>query len=88
MAFRLSQIVLVASAAIFLSLIVVNNVTDYGSNFWYVEHVLLMDTTFSDNQLKWRAITNPIVPHLFYSIIIFWEAVACSLLDRHPPIVL
>lgn len=49
------------------------------SNFRYVEHVLLMDTAFSDSQLKWRAITNPMVPHLFYGIIIFWEAVAAVL---------
>jgi len=79
MAFRFSQIALVASVAIFLTLVVVNNVTDYGSNFRYVEHVLSMDTTFSDNQLKWRAITNPLMQHLFYGILIFWEASAAVL---------
>lgn len=79
MAFRLSQIVLVASVAIFLTLLALNNVTDYGSNFQYVEHVLLMDTTFPDNQLKWRAITNPVIHHLFCGIIILWEAASALL---------
>lgn len=79
MAFRLSQIVLIASVAIFLGLIAVNNITDYGANLRYVEHVLSMDTTFPGNQLKWRAITNPLLHHLFYGILILWQAAAALL---------
>ncbi|HXG21874.1 MAG TPA: DUF2165 family protein [Methylomirabilota bacterium] len=43
-----------------------NNLTDYGSNFQYVQHGLLIDTTFPENRLTWRAITAPAVHHLFY----------------------
>lgn len=44
MAFRLAQTVLVAAVALLLMLLALNNVTDYGSNFSYVEHVLSMDS--------------------------------------------
>jgi predicted small integral membrane protein len=65
MTFRVAQAALVAGVAFLLSLVVLNNLTDYGSNFHYVEHVLLMDTTFPENRLTWRAITAPAVHHLF-----------------------
>jgi predicted small integral membrane protein len=40
MAFRLAQTVLVAAVAFLLMPLALNNVTDYGSNFSYVEHAL------------------------------------------------
>jgi predicted small integral membrane protein len=79
MALRLSQTVLVAAVALLLTLLALNNLTDYGSNFSYVEHVLSMDTTFPDNLLKWRAITNPVFHHLFYCTLILWEATSAGL---------
>lgn len=78
-AFRLSQTALVAAVALLLTLLALNNLTDYGSNFQYVAHVLSMDTTFPDNQLKWRALTNPIFHHLFYCTLILWEATSAAL---------
>jgi predicted small integral membrane protein len=36
-----------------------DNIVDYGSNYQFVQHVLSMDTTFPDNALKGRAITDP-----------------------------
>ena len=78
-AFRFSQTILIAAVALLLTLLAVNNLTDYGSNFHYVAHVLSMDTTFPDNQLKWRALTNPILHHLFYCTLILWEAASASL---------
>ena len=71
---RISKIALVASVALFLGIVALNNVIDYGSNFDFVKHVLSMDTTFPDNTLKWRAITSPAVHHAFYVTIIAWEA--------------
>jgi predicted small integral membrane protein len=79
MAFRISQTVLVAAVAFLLTLLALNNLTDYGSNLQYVAHVLSMDTTFPDNQLKWRALTNPIFHHLFYCTLILWEVTSGGL---------
>lgn len=76
MAVRLSQVALVASVALFLLLVVVNNLTDYGSNFAFVAHVLSMDTTFPANQESWRALRSPAAHHAFYAMIIAWELVA------------
>jgi predicted small integral membrane protein len=80
MIIRLAKAALVASAAVFLLLVVFNNLTDYGSNFAFVRHVLSMDTTFPDNRLMWRALTSPAVHHAFYAAIILWELVAGGLL--------
>ncbi len=76
---RISKIVLVAAVASFFSLVVFNNLTDYGTNFAYVQHVLSMDTIFPDSQLKWRAINNPVIHHIFFGSIIAWEAIVASL---------
>lgn len=71
---RLSKVVLLAAVALFMGLVTLNNVIDYGSNFAFVKHVLSMDTTFPENQLRWRALTSPAVHHGFYAGIIAWEA--------------
>ena len=80
MLIRLAKVSLVASSAFFLLLIVFNNLTDYGSNFEFVRHVLSMDTTFPGNRGMWRAMTSPIIHHVFYALIIVWELVAGVLL--------
>lgn len=76
---RLSKISLVFSVALFLFLVVLNNLTDYGSNYLFVENVLGMTTVFEGNQLMWRAIESPVIHTLFYISIILWEAVAMVL---------
>jgi predicted small integral membrane protein len=76
MLIRLSKASLVASSALFLLVVVFNNLTDYGSNFEFVRHVLSMDTTFPGNRLKWRAISTPALHHAFYWTIIAWEALS------------
>jgi predicted small integral membrane protein len=73
---RLAKISLVASSALFLLIVVFNNLTDYGSNFEFVRHVLSMDTTFPGNRGMWRAMTSPLIHHTFYALIIVWELVA------------
>lgn len=59
---------------------VLNNLTDYRSNFLFVENVLNMSTTFEGNQLMWRRIEAAWVHHAFYASIILWEAVAMVLI--------
>lgn len=77
---RFSKIILVWAVALFASLVVFNNLTDYGSNYAFVAHVLEMDTTFPDNRAMWRALDSAFLHHSFYWVIIFVEAavaVAC-----------
>lgn len=70
------KIACVATTALFLTLVALGNVTDYGSNFAFVRHVLSMDTVFEGSTLTWRAITAPWAHHAAYWIIILWEAAA------------
>lgn len=76
---RLCKIALVLSVALFLFLVVLSNLTDYGSNYLFVENVLGMTTVFEGNQLMWRAIESPLIHTAFYYSIILWEAAAMAL---------
>jgi Predicted small integral membrane protein len=76
MTLRLCKLALVAAVAFFLTLVVFNNLTDYDSNYHFVEHVLSMDTTLPENHGKWRALTSGWEDTLFYATIIVWETVA------------
>src|ERR1700732_5586213 len=60
MALRVSKAVLVFAIALFYTILVLNNITDYGSNNEFVRHVLMMDSTFPGN-LMWRAVNSPLV---------------------------
>ena len=71
---RVSKVLLTWAIACFASLVVFNNLSDYGSNFMFVEHVLKMDTTFPGNRGMWRAIDSPLIHHAFYWLIIIVEA--------------
>ncbi|HAE48509.1 MAG TPA: hypothetical protein DCK97_13910, partial [Tistrella mobilis] len=63
---RVAKIVMVLGLSAFAFLVTFNNLTDYGSNFAFVSHVLAMDDTFPGNALMWRAITDPIFWHIGY----------------------
>jgi predicted small integral membrane protein len=77
---RWSKTLLVAAVAFYSTLVVFNNLTDYGSNYAFVHHVLLMDSTFPGNHGMWRAI-HPLWMHAaFYDSIIGWEALTMLLL--------
>jgi predicted small integral membrane protein len=75
MILRLSKTLLVFGVAAFYTFVVLNNTTDYDSNFQFVRHVLMMDSTFSNNHGMWRAINSPAVHTIFYLSIIAWEIV-------------
>jgi predicted small integral membrane protein len=79
MALRVSKAVLVCAIALFYTILVLNNITDYGSNYEYVRHVLMMDSTFPGNHLMWRAVISPLVHTAFYIGIIAWESVTMLL---------
>ncbi|MGH6735773.1 MAG: DUF2165 family protein [Methyloceanibacter sp.] len=73
---RYAKIVMVACLAAFCLLVAFDNITDYGTNYLFVQHVMSMDTTFPGNALMYRAITNPMLWNLFYWLIIAGEAAA------------
>ncbi|WP_112322237.1 DUF2165 family protein [Oceanibium sediminis] len=73
MTVRLCKIIMVLGLAFFAFLVTFNNVTDYQSNFNFVQHVLSMDTTFEGNAAMYRAITSPTLWHAGYWIIILGE---------------
>jgi predicted small integral membrane protein len=70
---RAAKIALVFGVAIFYTFVVFNNVTDYDSNYQFVRHVLMMDSTFPANHGMWRAIDAPWMHTAFYVSIIAWE---------------
>ncbi|HUY82511.1 MAG TPA: DUF2165 domain-containing protein [Acidobacteriaceae bacterium] len=79
MILRTSKVLLVAAIAFFYTLVVFNNCTDYGSNYQFVHHVLLMNSTFPGNHGMWRAIHSLWIQKAFYDSIILWEAVTMVL---------
>lgn len=70
---RIAKILMVLSLSAFAFLVTFNNITDYGSNFAFVQHVLSMDTTFPGNALMYRSITTPTLWHAVYWFIIAGE---------------
>ena len=79
MTLRIAKLALVCAVAIFYSLVVLNNTTDYDSNFQFVRHVMMMDSTFPRNHVMWRAVNTPALHTAFYLSIILWE-IATTLL--------
>ncbi|MCP3801676.1 DUF2165 domain-containing protein [Allokutzneria sp. A3M-2-11 16] len=77
---RVALAALTGVTALYFVLIVLGNVTDYGTNEQFVVHVLAMDTTFNDPDVMWRAITSPAVVTIAYVLIIVWEAVTAAVL--------
>jgi predicted small integral membrane protein len=76
---RVAKMSLVFAAAIFYSFVVLNNTTDYDSNYQFVRHVLMMDSTFPGNRGMWRALNSPVWHTIFYLSIIAWETVTMIL---------
>lgn len=76
---KICKISLVFSVALYLFLVVLNNLTDFHSNYLFVENVLGMTTVFEGNKLQWRAMESPMMHLIFYICIIIWETVACVL---------
>jgi predicted small integral membrane protein len=60
--------------AAFCLLVAFDNITDYATNYAFVQHVLSMDTTFSGNELMYRAVTDPTVWKIGYALIIAAES--------------
>ncbi len=77
---RSAKIILLVGIALYYTLVVFNNLFDFGTNYIFVHHVLDMDTTIPGNHGMWRAL-HPIWIHFaIYVLIILWEAATAALL--------
>ena len=88
---RTSKAMTVAAIALLASLVAFGNITDYGTNLAFVQHVLMMDTIFPNATIKYRAIDNPMLQQAAYVLIIATELLTAFLcwigafrLMRHP----
>ena len=76
---RWAKLALLAGIGLYYTLVVLGNLTDFGTNYEFVRHVLLMDSTNPGNQEMWRAVRSPGLHLAFYWSIIAWEAVTMVL---------
>ncbi|MET7681430.1 DUF2165 domain-containing protein [Streptomyces sp. NPDC005423] len=76
----LAATLLTGTVALYIALVAFGNITDFGTNQQFVQHVLAMDTTFKDDDLMWRAITSKGLQDTAYVVIIVWETVAALML--------
>jgi predicted small integral membrane protein len=79
MTLRTAKMLLVFAVAAFYSFVVVDNTTDYQSNYQFVHHVLMMDSTLPGNRGMWRAINSPAWHTVFYVSMIAWEVITMIL---------
>ncbi|MER6076706.1 DUF2165 domain-containing protein [Streptomyces sp. NPDC001833] len=79
-ALPLAAAVLTGTVALYIALVAFGNITDFGTNQAFVQHVLAMDTTFKDDDLMWRAVTNKGLENTAYVLIIVWETLAALVL--------
>src|SRR5205807_6194435 len=66
-ALRAAKAATVAAIALFASLVTFGNLTDYNTNYVFVEHVLSMDTMYAFSTIKYRAITDLAVVRAAYA---------------------
>jgi predicted small integral membrane protein len=79
MTLRLAKISLLFGVGLFYLFVVFNNLADYNSNYQFIRHILMMDSTFPGNNGMWRAINQPALHTIFYINIILWETVTMFL---------
>jgi predicted small integral membrane protein len=73
---RCGQTALTLTLGLYFLLVAFGNITDYGTNFQFVKHVLSMDSIPRDARVGWRAINSEPIYHFTYGLIIAWEATA------------
>ena len=76
---RASKAIAAAAMGLLVSLVAFGNLTDYDTNFAFVQHVLLMDTIYPNATIRYRALTNPALHHAAYSLIIAAEVMTAAL---------
>ncbi len=76
---RLAKIVMCLVLGLFCLVVTFDNITDYTSNYVFVQHVLDMDTTFPGNELMYRSINDPLIWKISYAAIIAAEGTTAIL---------
>lgn len=76
---RLSKITLVFSISVYMFFVVLNNITDYQSNYLFVSNVMSMSESFSETIPNWRSVSKAPLHHVFYVVIIVTEALILGL---------
>jgi predicted small integral membrane protein len=74
MILRAAKTSLVFAVGLFYAFLIFNNLTDYDSNYQFVRHILMMDSTFPENHGMWRALNGPAWHVAFYWSIIVWQS--------------
>ena len=78
---RLAKALLTLATGLYAVIVVFGNLTDYRTNYRFVQHVMSMDTTYPDNKIMYRSIESPRVHHGAYIFIIWIEtliAILCT----------
>ncbi len=79
MLIRRSKILCIAAISFFCLLTSFGNISDYYNNFSLVERALTMKDAFPNSTITYRAITNPVLHHVAYLIIIILETLTAVL---------
>src|SRR5262249_48614743 len=72
---RHAKIIMSLVLAAFCLLVTFDNITDYGTNYLFVQHVMSMYTTYPPNALTYRSITSPMLWRAAYAPIIASEGI-------------
>jgi predicted small integral membrane protein len=72
---RIAKFISMLAIGIMSLLILIGNITDYYTNYHFVEHVMRMDTTFADSTIHYRSVHNSVLFHAAYILIILMELV-------------
>jgi predicted small integral membrane protein len=72
---RLAKILMCLALALFCLLVAYDKIADPHSNYEFVSHVMSTDTTFPDNRLMYRSVTNQILWQIVYALIIATQLV-------------
>src|ERR1700752_1116554 len=76
---RAPKSAMVAAIALFATIVAFGNMTDYGTNLAFVQHVLSMDTIFERSTISYRALPSPALQPFAYALIIATEALTAAL---------
>jgi predicted small integral membrane protein len=76
---RIAKICCIAALTVYAALVAFGNLTDYGTNFAFVTHVLDMDAIPAGSAVQWRAVASPTLHQVAYALIIATEILTAAL---------
>lgn len=79
---RMGAILAIWGCGLLSLFIAFGNITDYGTNFEFVQHVLMMDTLFPGSSVTYRSLSQPFIHHVAYISIIITEILMAYFLLR------